>query len=149
MLNNVKLETQDYYYSGYYSSYYSDTDADAGDEATGQSSHSLVHRHDAQQLFWSALPTSGARSTPFFFHSSHQATKQMKVPLLDLHGQYQGLREELLAAVTRVMDSQRFVLGEDARWKLKLPTTATRFCRIAGGDRLLEFLSHQESWRRR
>ena len=57
VLNNVKLETQDYY-SGYYSSYYSDTDADAGDEATGQSSHSLV-RHDAQQLFWSALPTSG------------------------------------------------------------------------------------------
>ena len=30
VLNNVKLETQDYYYSGYYSSYYSDTDADAG-----------------------------------------------------------------------------------------------------------------------
>ena len=37
VLNNVKLETQDYYYSGYYSSYYSDSDADAGDEATGQS----------------------------------------------------------------------------------------------------------------
>ena len=39
----------------------------------------------------------------------------MKVPLLDLQGQYQGLREELLAAVTRVMDSQRFVLGEEGR----------------------------------
>jgi dTDP-4-amino-4,6-dideoxygalactose transaminase len=39
----------------------------------------------------------------------------MKVPLLDLHGQYQGLREELLAAVTRVMDSQRFVLGDEGR----------------------------------
>lgn len=30
VLNNVKLETQDYYYSGYYSSYYSDSDPDAG-----------------------------------------------------------------------------------------------------------------------
>lgn len=39
----------------------------------------------------------------------------MKVPLLDLQGQYQELREELLAAITRVMDSQRFVLGEEGR----------------------------------
>ena len=39
----------------------------------------------------------------------------MKVPLLDLQGQYLGLREELLAAVTRVMDSQRFVLGDEGR----------------------------------
>ena len=39
----------------------------------------------------------------------------MKVPLLDLQGQYQGLREDLLAAITRVMDSQRFVLGEEGR----------------------------------
>lgn len=31
VLNNVKLETQDYYYSGYYSSYYSDGDADEPD----------------------------------------------------------------------------------------------------------------------
>ena len=37
----------------------------------------------------------------------------MKVPLLDLQGQYQSLRDELLAAVTRVMDSQRFVLGSE------------------------------------
>ena len=38
VLNNVKLETQDYYYSGYYSSYYSDADADGGadDDATGR-----------------------------------------------------------------------------------------------------------------
>jgi polysaccharide biosynthesis transport protein len=34
VLNNVKLETQDYYYSGYYASYYSDDDkADAGEPA--------------------------------------------------------------------------------------------------------------------
>ncbi|MGI8733576.1 MAG: GumC family protein [Pyrinomonadaceae bacterium] len=34
VLNNVKLETQDYYYSGYYSSYYSDADADGGTDDT-------------------------------------------------------------------------------------------------------------------
>jgi capsular exopolysaccharide synthesis family protein len=36
VLNNVKLETQDYYYSGYYSSYYNDADADAGADEAGQ-----------------------------------------------------------------------------------------------------------------
>ena len=30
VLNNVKLETQDYYYSGYYSSYYSEAESDEG-----------------------------------------------------------------------------------------------------------------------
>ena len=34
VLNNVKLETQDYYYSGYYSSYYSDTDSEEKTEGT-------------------------------------------------------------------------------------------------------------------
>jgi polysaccharide biosynthesis transport protein len=34
VLNNVKLETQDYYYSGYYSSYYSDSEADEKAEDT-------------------------------------------------------------------------------------------------------------------
>jgi len=32
VLNNVKLETQDYYYAGYYSSYYSDADANEAPE---------------------------------------------------------------------------------------------------------------------
>lgn len=46
---------------------------------------------------------------------SVKSINQMKVPLLDLQAQYQGLRDELLAAVTRVMDSQRFVLGVEGR----------------------------------
>lgn len=37
--------------------------------------------------------------------------KLMNVPLLELRTQYESLRAPLLAAVTRVMDSQRFVLG--------------------------------------
>jgi dTDP-4-amino-4,6-dideoxygalactose transaminase len=35
------------------------------------------------------------------------------VPLLDLQPQYSGIREELLAAITRVCDSQRFIMGPE------------------------------------
>jgi dTDP-4-amino-4,6-dideoxygalactose transaminase len=35
------------------------------------------------------------------------------VPLLDLQGQYAPLREEILAAITRVCDSQRFIMGPE------------------------------------
>jgi dTDP-4-amino-4,6-dideoxygalactose transaminase len=35
------------------------------------------------------------------------------VPLLDLHAQYAPLRQEILAAITRVCDSQRFILGPE------------------------------------
>jgi dTDP-4-amino-4,6-dideoxygalactose transaminase len=37
----------------------------------------------------------------------------MRVPLLDLEAQYRPLREALLAAVTRVCDSQRFIMGPE------------------------------------
>jgi dTDP-4-amino-4,6-dideoxygalactose transaminase len=37
----------------------------------------------------------------------------LKVPLLDLRAQYLPLREEILAAVTRVCDSQQFVMGAE------------------------------------
>jgi dTDP-4-amino-4,6-dideoxygalactose transaminase len=37
----------------------------------------------------------------------------MRVPLLDLDAQYRPLRDELLAAVTRVCDSQRFIMGPE------------------------------------
>src|SRR3954469_25170616 len=37
----------------------------------------------------------------------------MAVPLLDLKEQYAPLRDELLAAVTRVCDSQRFIGGPE------------------------------------
>jgi len=37
----------------------------------------------------------------------------LTVPLLDLHAQYQPLRGDILAAVTRVCDSQRFVMGAE------------------------------------
>lgn len=37
----------------------------------------------------------------------------MTVPLLDLDAQYRPLRDELLAAITRVCDSQRFIQGPE------------------------------------
>ena len=37
----------------------------------------------------------------------------MKIPLLDLPAQYEPLRSDLLAAMTRVADSQRFILGPE------------------------------------
>ena len=41
------------------------------------------------------------------------AQSPMKVPLVDLQAQYAGIREDVLAAVTRVCDSQRFILGQE------------------------------------
>ncbi|HEV3140620.1 MAG TPA: DegT/DnrJ/EryC1/StrS family aminotransferase, partial [Vicinamibacterales bacterium] len=38
---------------------------------------------------------------------------QTKVPLLDLHAQYAPIRDEILAAMTRVADSQRFIMGPE------------------------------------
>jgi dTDP-4-amino-4,6-dideoxygalactose transaminase len=40
-------------------------------------------------------------------------TAQLTVPLLDLEAQYRPIRAEVLAAVTRVCDSQRFILGPE------------------------------------
>jgi dTDP-4-amino-4,6-dideoxygalactose transaminase len=37
----------------------------------------------------------------------------MRVPLLDLQAQYQPIRDEILAAITRVSDSQRFIMGPE------------------------------------
>jgi dTDP-4-amino-4,6-dideoxygalactose transaminase len=40
-------------------------------------------------------------------------TQTIKVPLLDLTAQYAPLRAEILAAIARVADSQRFILGPE------------------------------------
>jgi len=39
--------------------------------------------------------------------------KLMDVPMLDLSRQYAGLRDEFLAAITRVCDSQQYILGSE------------------------------------
>jgi dTDP-4-amino-4,6-dideoxygalactose transaminase len=40
-------------------------------------------------------------------------TKARKIPLLDLQAQFQPIRDEVLQAMTRVADAQKFILGED------------------------------------
>ncbi len=47
----------------------------------------------------------------------------MKVPLLDLYAQNEPLRAEMLAAITRVFDSQRYILGPEVeQLELELAT---------------------------
>jgi dTDP-4-amino-4,6-dideoxygalactose transaminase len=41
--------------------------------------------------------------------------EKRKVPLLDLRALHQPIREEVLAAVTRVIDSNGFIMGEDVK----------------------------------
>ena len=38
---------------------------------------------------------------------------QKQVPLLNLRAQHKVIRDEVMAAITRVVDSQKFILGED------------------------------------
>src|SRR4051794_12747219 len=45
--------------------------------------------------------------------SNPTTTTAVSVPLLDLRRQYEGIREDVLAAVTRVCDSQVFILGPE------------------------------------
>ncbi len=40
---------------------------------------------------------------------------QRNVPLLDLKAQHREIREDVLAEVTRVIDSQKFILGDDVK----------------------------------
>ena len=40
-------------------------------------------------------------------------TESTTIPLLDLHAQYAPLRDQILAAVARVCDSQRYIMGPD------------------------------------
>jgi dTDP-4-amino-4,6-dideoxygalactose transaminase len=65
----------------------------------------------------------------------------MNVPLIDLQSQYALLRDELRQRVERVMDSQRFVLGDEVR---RLEASITEYVRAnhaiacaSGSDALL------------
>ncbi len=57
------------------------------------------------------------------------------VPLLDLEAQYRPLRDELLAAITRVCDSQRFIMGPEIEALEGELAIELGVCR--GGGRLL------------
>ena len=40
---------------------------------------------------------------------------ERQIPLLDLRAQHQQIREEVLKEIVRVVDSQKFILGEDVQ----------------------------------
>jgi dTDP-4-amino-4,6-dideoxygalactose transaminase len=45
-----------------------------------------------------------------------EAVKQQRqIPLLDLRAQHRTIRDEVMAEVTRVIDSQKFIMGEDVQ----------------------------------
>jgi dTDP-4-amino-4,6-dideoxygalactose transaminase len=50
---------------------------------------------------------------------------QKQVPLLDLRAQHQGIRDEVLAEIVRVVDSQKFIMGEDVQ---KLEAEIASYC---------------------
>src|SRR5688500_2338404 len=65
----------------------------------------------------------------------------MNVPLLDLQAQYASLRDEMRPAIERVMESQRFVLGDEVR---RLEGSVAEYCQAkhavgcaSGSDALL------------
>lgn len=65
----------------------------------------------------------------------------MKVPLLDLVAQHRTIREEMMAAVTAVFDSQQFIMGAEVA---AFEDEAARYCRAkhaigcaSGSDALL------------
>ena len=67
--------------------------------------------------------------------------EKRKVPLLDLESMHLPIREELLAAMARVVDSNAFILGEDVR---QLEKSIAAYCRVpyavgcgSGSDALL------------
>ena len=58
----------------------------------------------------------------------------MKVPLLDLKAQYATLREEMLAAVTGVLESQQFINGPAVK-ELEAQVAATATVATRWGSR--------------
>jgi len=66
---------------------------------------------------------------------------EMNVPLLDLRAQFQTIRDEVMAAVERVFESQHFILGPEVE---AFERSAAEYCRVkhaigcgSGSDALL------------
>ncbi|OQX19595.1 MAG: transcriptional regulator [Desulfobulbaceae bacterium A2] len=54
----------------------------------------------------------------------------MRIPLLDLQPQHAGLRDDLLAVITRVLDNNQFILGPEVP---RLEGAVARLCGVAHG----------------
>jgi dTDP-4-amino-4,6-dideoxygalactose transaminase len=66
--------------------------------------------------------------------SGHEGTKSMRAafPFLDLRAQYAGIRQEVLEAVTRVLESQHFILGQEVEALEKEIGVTTGCCHAIG-----------------
>ena len=66
--------------------------------------------------------------------SGHEGTKSMRAafPFLDLRAQYAGIRQEVLEAVTRVLESQHFILGQEVEALEKEIAVTTGCCHAIG-----------------
>src|SRR5260370_6040397 len=59
-------------------------------------------------------PRTATRTTPQkTARNAAPQTVPLAVPLLDLRRQYDGIREDVLAAIARVCESQSFILGPE------------------------------------
>ena len=56
---------------------------------------------------------TSSRTKPEAARNDAPGSVPLSVPLLDLRRQYEGIREEVLAAIERVCDSQSFILGPE------------------------------------
>jgi hypothetical protein len=77
---------------------------------------------------------------------STPATRAVEVPLLDLKAQYASIRDDVDAAVARVMESQYFILGPRLPpSRRKWPHTVTP--RMASACRRAPMRCSLHSWR--
>ena len=70
--------------------------------------------------------TSSPESHPF------ESFLRMSVPLLDLKAQYAAIRDDILAAIDRVLESQQFILGPEVE-ALEHEVAAYTRCQYAIG----------------
>jgi dTDP-4-amino-4,6-dideoxygalactose transaminase len=68
-------------------------------------------------------------------------SEKRKIPLLDMRALHQPIRDEVLAALTRVIDSNAFIMGEDVK---QLEKSLAQYCHVpyaigcaSGSDALL------------
>ena len=57
--------------------------------------------------------STNTKTTPSPTASSREQTTSLLFPFLDLKAQYANIREEVLAAVHRVLEGQHFILGAE------------------------------------
>src|SRR5664279_2547105 len=74
-----------------------------------------VTRRSRGESYGAWTGTKTPRSLSTLEDSMTPVTDKKKVPLLDMRALHQPIREEVLAALARVVDSNAFIMGEDVK----------------------------------